>query len=133
MNDELSSGFRLKEWGIWPLRNLLNGPGGEQHIEPKAMQVLVALASEPAEVVTREFLLEKVWPDTYSGEVSLTRCISHSLIGVKKDATQPNFEISFDFASGYCRDLQCPARYSANESGRRRQAVLADLPKPGRF
>jgi TolB-like protein/DNA-binding winged helix-turn-helix (wHTH) protein len=76
MNDELSSGFRLKEWEIWPLRNLLNGPDGEQHIEPKAMQVLVALASEPGEVVTREFLLEKVWPDTYSGEVSLTRCIS---------------------------------------------------------
>lgn len=76
MHEELSSGFRLNEWEIWPLRNLLDGPDGAQHIEPKAMQVLVALASQPGEVVTRESLLEEVWPNTYSGEVSLTRCVS---------------------------------------------------------
>lgn len=76
MNAELNNGFRLKDWEIWPLRNLLSGPDGEHHIEPKAMQVLVALASQPGDVVTREALLEEVWPDTYSGEVSLTGCIS---------------------------------------------------------
>ncbi len=31
MNDDLSSGFRLKEWEIWLLRNLFNRPGGITH------------------------------------------------------------------------------------------------------
>jgi TolB-like protein/DNA-binding winged helix-turn-helix (wHTH) protein/Tfp pilus assembly protein PilF len=76
MSEELNNGFRIKNWEIWPLRDLLVGPDGEHHIEPKAMQVLVALAGHPEQVVTRENLLDEIWPDTYSGEVSLTRCVS---------------------------------------------------------
>ncbi len=76
MEEDLNKGFRLKDWEIWPLRGLLIGPDGERHIEPKAMQVLVFLATQPGQVVKREELLDKVWPHTYSGDVSLTRCIS---------------------------------------------------------
>jgi TolB-like protein/DNA-binding winged helix-turn-helix (wHTH) protein len=75
MNEDLNNGFRLKDWEIWPLRNLLIGPDGERRIEPKAMHVLAVLASQPGDVVTRESLLDEVWPETYSGEVSLNRCI----------------------------------------------------------
>ncbi len=76
MNDDLIDGFRLGDWQVWPLRNLLVGPDGEFHVELKTMEVLVTLAGHSNEVVTREALLEAIWPRTYSGDVALTRCIS---------------------------------------------------------
>lgn len=76
MNDELSNGFRLGDWEIWPLRLLLAGPEGEHHVEPKTMEVLLALARQANYVVTRDHLLEQIWPRTYSAEASLTRCVS---------------------------------------------------------
>jgi len=51
------------------------------------MQVLLVLASRAKEVVSREELLDEVWPHTYSGDAALTRCISllRSSLGENKD------------------------------------------------
>jgi DNA-binding winged helix-turn-helix (wHTH) protein len=39
------------------------GPGGTVRLEPKVMEVLAALSSHPGRVVSRDELLETVWPD----------------------------------------------------------------------
>ena len=45
MEAKLQEGFRLGEWLVQPLANLLICDRGETHIEPKLMDVLVHLAA----------------------------------------------------------------------------------------
>ena len=61
---------------VLPDRNVINGPDGEERVEPKAMLVLCYLASRGGEVVTRQELLAHIWKDTYSGDEALSRCVS---------------------------------------------------------
>lgn len=72
----LNDGFRLHDCEVHPVRNVVVGPDGEHHLEPKAMQVLLVLAAHAGEVVPREKLLDEVWPRTFTGDTALTRCIS---------------------------------------------------------
>src|SRR5689334_6395694 len=52
----------LAGWRVQPGLNRLTSPGGALHqLEPKAMDVLVALTAARGEVVTREQLIERVW------------------------------------------------------------------------
>ena len=47
------------------------------HIEQKAMNVLMMLASNPEEVVSRAEILDAIWPASPSGDQALNRAISH--------------------------------------------------------
>lgn len=81
------------------------GPQGEIHIEPKVMQVLESLASNPGEVVERDELLHDLWDDRTFSDEPLTRCIAalrHALGDSPKD---PEF-IQTIPKSGY--RLVCP-------------------------
>ena len=46
--------FRIGETLVQPKMNSIQSDGDPIHLEPKIMQVLLVLASEPGEVVTRE-------------------------------------------------------------------------------
>ncbi len=88
MKGDTKNGFRLRGWQVYPLRNLLVGPPGEIHIEPKVMQVLESLASNPGQVVERETLLNDIWDGRAFSDEPLTRCIAalrHALDDSAKD------------------------------------------------
>lgn len=68
--------FRIANRRVQPSLNIISGPGGAVHIEPKVMQVLVLLAEHAGEVVSKERLLRTVWADTFVGDDVLTRAIS---------------------------------------------------------
>lgn len=85
------------------------------------MQVLVALASQPGEVVTRETLLAKVWAGTYSGEVSLTRCVSQLRSIFSDERTNPQF-IETIPKTGY--RLIAPVQPIANDGARERSTPM---------
>jgi len=90
MQGDTQNGFRLGNWQVYPLRNLLVGPPGEIHIEPKVMQVLEHLASNPGQVVERDYLLHDLWDDRAFSDEPLTRCIAalrHALDDDPKDPT----------------------------------------------
>ena len=93
-------GFQLHDCTVYPDRNAIVHGEDEAHVEPKAMQVLVVLASQPGAVVTREELLEQVWPETYSGDAALTRCISLLRSSLGDDSHHPRF-IETVSKSGY--------------------------------
>jgi TolB-like protein/DNA-binding winged helix-turn-helix (wHTH) protein/Tfp pilus assembly protein PilF len=76
MKGDTQNGFRLGDWQVYPLRNLLVGPPGEIHIEPKVMQVLDQLASNPGQVVERDKLLNDLWDGRAFSDEPLTRCIA---------------------------------------------------------
>jgi len=57
-------------------RRLTNPSGDYLKLGPKAFDTLVVLVSRRTEVVTRDELLEAVWPDSIVEENNLTQCIS---------------------------------------------------------
>ncbi|HLA62790.1 MAG TPA: winged helix-turn-helix domain-containing protein, partial [Rhodothermales bacterium] len=77
MTDPLASApFVVAGWLVDPRANELSRGGRTHRLEPKVMDVLVALAEQPGEPVTREQLLERVWPGVFVSESALSRCVS---------------------------------------------------------
>lgn len=67
--------LRIGEWRIDRTINGLDRAGRTLRIEPKAMEVLMALADRAGEVVSREDLLAAVWPGVVVGDDALTQSI----------------------------------------------------------
>ncbi|MGI9295456.1 MAG: winged helix-turn-helix domain-containing protein, partial [Pseudomonadales bacterium] len=75
-SDALLRGFRLDEWIVEPLTSTFKRNGHTLHVEPKVMDVLLCLARNAGEVVTRDQLLRQVWANLVVTDEVLTRCIS---------------------------------------------------------
>jgi DNA-binding winged helix-turn-helix (wHTH) protein/TolB-like protein/Flp pilus assembly protein TadD len=67
--------LQLGEWWVDPTTNELGRAGETVRIEPKAMEVLMALAGRPGEAVGRDELLSTVWPGVVVGDEALTQSI----------------------------------------------------------
>ena len=57
---DMRSGLRIGEWWADPTTNELRRGGDAIRIEPKAMEVLMALAARAGEVVSRERFAEEL-------------------------------------------------------------------------
>ena len=68
--------FKLGQMLISPARRLVQGPGGEVHVEPLIMQVFLMLLDARGQVVTRTDLFEQCWGGVYVGDDSLNRAIA---------------------------------------------------------
>ncbi len=68
---------------------ILSCDGEEMEMAPKAVETLVALIERRGEVMSKDELLETVWPDTIVDESNLFAYLSHirKALGVKKDGT----------------------------------------------
>ncbi|MDH4125667.1 MAG: winged helix-turn-helix domain-containing protein [Gammaproteobacteria bacterium] len=66
-----------------PREGTVSGPGGIVRLEPKVMEVLSVLAEHPGRVVSRDDLLERVWPGVVVTEHTLSRCIYQLRSGLK--------------------------------------------------
>ena len=67
--------FRLRERIVDPSLNRVFARGQTVQVEPKIMQVLVALAERPGEVVTREELMARVWAGVFVTDDVLNRAV----------------------------------------------------------
>jgi len=84
--------FTLGEWLVQPQLNRLSRPGGADiQLEPKMMDVLVRLARDPGDVVSREALIDAVWPEVFISESVLTRAIAGLRRALGDDARKPRF------------------------------------------
>jgi DNA-binding winged helix-turn-helix (wHTH) protein len=70
------NGFHVGQWTVRPDLNTVSENGTATHLEPKVMDVLVCLAETGGEVVNKEVLIHKVWPDTFVSDDVLKRSIS---------------------------------------------------------
>ncbi len=82
--------IRIGKWLVHPRVNAIEHDGEMIHLEPKVMQVLVTLAAEPGEVVTREQLRSAVWPDVFVGDDVLIRAISEIRRAFSDDPRDPH-------------------------------------------
>jgi TolB-like protein/DNA-binding winged helix-turn-helix (wHTH) protein/Tfp pilus assembly protein PilF len=64
------------DWTVAPELNSLERNGRIVRVEPKIMQVLVAMAEHPGDVVSKEQLFLSVWRGTFVTDEVLTRSIS---------------------------------------------------------
>ncbi len=88
----MQNGFRIGEsHHVEPSLNSVTGPAGTTRLEPKAMQVLVCLAANAGQVVSKERLMRSVWPDAFVGDDVLTRCISELRRVFGDDVKEPHF------------------------------------------
>lgn len=67
--------FVIGDWVVEPDNHRLMGPDGTRHLEPKAMQMLTALAQSYPSPMSKESLLDQVWgPDSVYADEALHRC-----------------------------------------------------------
>jgi Tol biopolymer transport system component/DNA-binding winged helix-turn-helix (wHTH) protein len=86
----LQGDFSIGEWRVQPQINCVQKNGTSMHLEPKVMQVLVLLASNQGDVVSKERLLQTVWSGVFVGEDVLTRSISEIRRVLADDARSPH-------------------------------------------
>lgn len=89
--DQLSNGFDLGSYKVFPRKEQIVGPEETHHLEPKVMQVLVMLASNAQQPVTRDELLESVWAGTVVGDEVLSRAVSLLRGYFKDERTNPTY------------------------------------------
>ncbi len=67
--------FQVGDWLVFADLNQISQGDHVVRLEPKAMGVLLHLASHPREVVSRESLLSAVWPGVVVGDNALTQVV----------------------------------------------------------
>jgi Tol biopolymer transport system component/DNA-binding winged helix-turn-helix (wHTH) protein len=82
--------FKIGKNLVHPRVNAIERDGETIHLEPKVMLVLLALAAEAGEVVSREQIRSAVWPDVFVGEDVLIRAISEIRRAFADDPRSPH-------------------------------------------
>ncbi len=68
--------FDLAEFRVDPACRTIAGPRGASCVEPRVMDVLIALALRAPKPMSREELIDQVWGSAFVTDGVLTRCIS---------------------------------------------------------
>ena len=76
LNSDLLQGFYLGHLLIEPLTGQITDRTGSRHLPPKAVEVLLCLAREPGDLVTREDLLTAVWGPGHGSQEALGHAVS---------------------------------------------------------
>ena len=75
MNADLLQSFYLSDLLIEPTKGRVTGREGSERLASKAVEVLLCLAAQPGELVTREELLETVWGKDSGSQEALSHAI----------------------------------------------------------
>ena len=100
--------FQLGEISVWP--SLREVRAGDKHeiLEPRVMQVLVALSRANGAVVSRDELIRQCWGGRIVGEDAINRCVS-KIRQLSDFGGSTSFEIETIPRVGY-RLLRAPAK-----------------------
>ena len=82
--------LRLGEATVRPDTGEVRSRNGVSHLEPKSMAVLLYLIERHKEVISREELLDAVWPGIHVGDDSLTAAIIKIRRALGDDARDPS-------------------------------------------
>lgn len=83
--------FYIDNWQVIPAEGEIKQGDITVHLEPKAMDVLVYLASHSGQVVTREQLEEDVWHGALVGYDAVTNTIIKLRKALQDNARNPKF------------------------------------------
>ncbi|MGB5256686.1 MAG: tetratricopeptide repeat protein [Woeseiaceae bacterium] len=91
MSADLLQGFYLGDFLVEPLKGQVTGRSGAERIPPKAVEVLLCLARQPGELVTRDALLETVWGEGHGSSEALSHAVSEIRHALGDHADSPVF------------------------------------------
>lgn len=83
--------FRLDEWLVQPSLNRISHGKAAVQLEPKVMDVLVALAARAGTVVSKDTLIDTVWQRQFISEWVISRAIAKLRSALEDDARNPRF------------------------------------------
>ena len=83
--------FTVGEWTVFSELNSLERYKRTVHVEPKVMQVLLVLCERPGQVVSKEQIFHRVWPDTFVSDEVLTRSISELRKAFEDSPQEPKY------------------------------------------
>ncbi len=86
----MASGFQVGDWLVEPDLNRISNRDRTSPIEPKVLEVLAFLASQPGNVLSKETIIRTVWPDTHVSDDVLTYSISEIRRAFGDDARNPH-------------------------------------------
>jgi tetratricopeptide (TPR) repeat protein/DNA-binding winged helix-turn-helix (wHTH) protein len=89
MNTDLLQGFYMGDLLIDPRNGQVIGRSGSAHLPPKAMEVLLCLASEPGKLVTRDALIRTVWGEGHGSHEALSHAVSEIRHALDDHREQP--------------------------------------------
>lgn len=87
----MSHEFSVGEWIVRPQQNVISRNGTSVRLEPKIMSLLLFLAENSSEVVSKERLLETIWADTFVTEQVLKVAVSELRKALGDNARQPRY------------------------------------------
>jgi TolB-like protein/Flp pilus assembly protein TadD len=115
--------FRVGEWMVEPNLNLISRKSERVSVEPKVIEVLAYLADYAGEVLSKEQIIQAVWPNTYVSDEVLRYSITELRKAFGDDAKNPQI-IQTIARRGYRLIASVSKKTSAAES-RGSIAVLA--------
>ncbi len=83
--------FVVGDCVVRPDTNEIVRSGETLHLEPKSMEILAYLIARRGEVVSRDELLDQVWPDVHVGDDLLTAAIIKIRRALVDDARDPDY------------------------------------------
>jgi DNA-binding winged helix-turn-helix (wHTH) protein/TolB-like protein/Flp pilus assembly protein TadD len=83
--------LQIGEWRVASDLNQISRGEEVVHLEPKAMAVLLHLASRPGEVASRDELLSAVWPGVIVGDNALTQVVIKLRKALGDTAREPTY------------------------------------------
>jgi len=83
--------YRFGDFILDVKEHLLTGAGQEIYLPPKTFQTLLHLVVRNGRLVTKQELLEAIWPDVVVTENALTRCIKDVRMALGDDVRQPRY------------------------------------------
>jgi len=86
-----STPFFINEWRVSPAEGVLSRGDETVRLEPKAMQVLVYLASKPGQVISRDELERSVWRNEVIGYGAVTNTVIKLRKALQDDTRKPRF------------------------------------------
>jgi DNA-binding winged helix-turn-helix (wHTH) protein/Flp pilus assembly protein TadD len=119
--------FRLGDTLVVPASREVRGPGGEAAIEPRVMQVLLALVDAAGAVVTRDELIRTCWNNQIVGEDAINRAVAE-LRKVARTLAGGGFAVETIPRTGY-RLIGATAAIAAGQGSPPSDAKEQDSPR----
>ncbi|MEL7296604.1 MAG: winged helix-turn-helix domain-containing protein [Pseudomonadota bacterium] len=87
----LQGSFSIGDWTVFPMEGRIQDGDVERRLQPKSMDVLVALAKANGQVVSRDSLLSDIWSGRAMTDEPLTRCIGELRKALNDSKAQPRY------------------------------------------
>jgi DNA-binding winged helix-turn-helix (wHTH) protein/Tol biopolymer transport system component len=104
----------IGDYAVRPASNEIAGPAGVRRLRPRLMHVLLRLAASPGEVVSRQTLLDDVWPRRAVADEVLSRTIAELRVALADDAREARYietipKVGYRLIAPVNRDAIVPA------------------------